>query len=122
MTDPFPEHRNEILLVGRITSPPIERELPSGDVVRSWRVTVDRADGSGRFDSVACAAWTARLQRTAAGWQKGDVVEVSGALRQRFWRSGGGLAGVTEIEVRRARRLANAQPVKRPRKRESAVL
>lgn len=114
-----PAHRNEILLVGRVTSPPVDRTLPSGDVVRSWRVTVDRDDEDGRFDVVDCTAWTARVQRAAASWQRGDVVEIEGALRRRFWRGGGGaLASASEVEVHRARRVA---AVKRPRTLESTA-
>jgi single-strand DNA-binding protein len=107
MTDEEPQHRNEIVLVGRVTSPAAERTLPSGDVIRQWRVTVDRAGAGGGFDVVDCTAWTARLQRSAATWRKGDIVEVEGALRRRFWRgSGGALGSSCEIEVSRARRLA----------------
>jgi single-strand DNA-binding protein len=101
------QHRNEIVIVGRVTTPPTERTLPSGDVVRSWRVTVDR--GEGRRDVIDCTAWTARLQRSITSWDKGDVVEVTGALRRRFWRTGGGsLASACDVEVRRAKRLSRS--------------
>lgn len=116
-TDPSAlEHRNEIVLVGRITSPPVERELPSGDVVRSWRLTVDRVDGSGRFDVVDCTAWTPRLRRTSSAWGKGDVVEVTGALRRRFWRAGASVASICDVEVLRARRILAAEPAAKRRR------
>ena len=109
------EHRNEILLVGRVTTPPEERQLPSGDVVRSWRVTVDRDSDDARHDVVDCTAWTAKLQRTVASWHKGDVVEVAGALRRRFWRTAGGaLASTCDVEVLHAKRLTSS--VRSPRK------
>jgi len=115
MPDVSTEHRNEILLVGRVTTPPSERELPSGDTVRSWRVTVDRDGEEPRFDVVDCTAWTARLQRSVASWAKGDLVEIEGALRRRFWRTPvGTLASAYDVEVVRARRVSGA--VKRPRK------
>ena len=106
MTDTAIEHRNEVVLVGRITSPAAERVLPSGDTITSWRITVDR-DGDGR-DVVDCTAWTARIQRSALAWQKGDVVEVSGAIRRRFWRAGAGLGSATEVEVHTAKRVTPA--------------
>lgn len=114
--DTTSRHRNEIVLVGRVTTPPTERVLPSGDVVRSWRVTVDRDDATGRFDVVDCTAWGARAQRTVAAWEKGDTVEVTGALRRRFWRgAGGALASAYDVEVLRARRLVGG--IRRPRTR-----
>jgi single-strand DNA-binding protein len=113
MTDTSTAHHNEIVLVGRITSPAVERVLPSGDVISSWRLTVDR-DGSG-FDVVDCSAWTARTKRSAAAWQKGDVVEVRGALRRRFWRSAGGVASAYDVEVATARRVSGS--LTRPQKR-----
>lgn len=111
------EHRNEILLVGRVTTPPQERELPSGDVVRAWRVTIDREGERARHDVVDCTAWTAKVQRTVSSWSKGDTVEVTGALRRRFWRTpAGALASASDVEVLRAKRLATG--VRRQRKNE----
>ena len=114
MTETEIEHRNEVVLVGRVTSPATERVLPSGDTITSWRITVDR-DGEGR-DVVDCTAWTSRLQRSSLTWQKGDVVEISGAIRRRCWRAGAGLGSATEIEVQTAKRVSPAPT--RPRKRE----
>ena len=104
MTDTHEQHRNEIVLVGRVTTPAVERVLPSGDTISQWRVTVDRADDAGH-DVVDCTAWTARNRRSAAAWGKGDVVEITGALRRRFWKSAGGVASVCDVEVHTARRL-----------------
>ena len=120
MTDIPHEHRNEVVLVGRITSPPAQRLLPSGDPICSWRITVDRRGESG-FDVVDCTAWTARNRKSAAAWGKGDVVEVTGALRRRFYRAGGGVASACDVEVHTARRLHRnvvEAAVRRPRRRE----
>jgi single-strand DNA-binding protein len=113
MTEHSAEHRNEVVIVGRITSVAVERVLPSGDTICSWRVTVDRA-GEG-YDVVDCTAWTARNRRSAATWAKGDVVEVTGALRRRFWRAGAALASACDVEVHTAKRLSPG--VRRPRTR-----
>jgi len=113
MTDTAIEHRNEVVLVGRVTSPAAERVLPSGDTITTWRVTVDR-DGEGR-DVVDCTAWLARIQRSSLAWQKGDVVEIAGAIRRRFWRAGAGLGSATEVEVQSAKRITAGTT--RPRKR-----
>lgn len=103
---------NEVRLVGRVSGEPEERELPSGDRLRAFTVVVDRdrprTTPSGRTvrsDALECVAWSAGVQRTVAGWQPGDVVEVTGALRRRFWRGGGSRY---EVEVLRAKRLTRA--------------
>jgi single-strand DNA-binding protein len=59
-------------------------------------------------DTLDCAAWSAGVRRTARGLHAGDVVEVTGALRKRFWRTGSGPSSRTEVEVRRVRRLSRA--------------
>ena len=113
MTETATTHHNEVALVGRVTTPAADRELPSGDMISTWRISIDRDPGPGN-DVVTCTAWTTRLRRSAAAWQKGDVVEIVGALRSRFWRSGAGLGSATEVEVHTAKRLA-AATVKRQR-------
>ncbi len=108
-------HRNEVVLVGRLAAPAQTRTLPSGDVVVTWRVVVDRAGmppaRQGRtstVDTVDCAGWTAGVRRTVTAWRAGDTVEVTGALRRRFWRAGSTVASRVEVEVARARRVAKA--------------
>jgi single-strand DNA-binding protein len=105
--------RNEVTIAGRLAAAPEPRELPSGDVVVIWRVVVERdgppVTGRPHLDTLECAAWSARLRRTALSWQAGDIVEVHGALRRRFWRSpGAAVSSRYEIEAAGARRLARA--------------
>jgi single-strand DNA-binding protein len=111
--------RNEVVLVGRVSAPAVERELPSGDMIMIWRLVVDRPPrrtraGVGRavggrsptIDTLDCVAWTAGLRRTARSLAAGDVVAVEGALRRRFWRAGSAAASRCEVEVLQLRRLA----------------
>ncbi|MCU1591726.1 MAG: hypothetical protein JWP11_2982 [Frankiales bacterium] len=109
---------NEVALVGRVSAPAEERTLPSGDVLVTWRVVVDRpplrraAPEGGRavtVDTIDCVAWAAGVRRTAGGFATGDVVRVEGALRRRFWRGGGGPESRCEVEVLVAKRVARAQ-------------
>lgn len=109
--------RNEVVLVGRVAAAAEERELPSGDLLVTFRLVVDRPapvrPGSGRgvaVDTLDCAAWGAGVRRTAKALLPGDVVEVQGALRRRFWRAGAAPASRTEVEVGALRRLARAAP------------
>lgn len=110
------DHRNEIVLVGRLTASAQERELPSGDALVTWRIVVDRpvqhrTDGrrAPTVDALDCVAWRKAVCRSVLAWQVGDTVEVSGALRRRFWRSDRGPVSRTEVEVVRARRIARAR-------------
>jgi single-strand DNA-binding protein len=108
-----------VALVGRVSAPAEERTLPSGDVLVSWRLVVDRPPSrrsvpeGGRVvtvDTIDCVAWSGGVRRTAVAFAQGDVVRVEGALRRRFWRGGaGGAASRTEVEVLSAKRLAKAQ-------------
>jgi single-strand DNA-binding protein len=109
------DHRNEVVLVGRLAAAAQERELPSGDALVSWRIVVDRppaprTDGrrTPTVDALDCIAWRKPVCRGVLSWQVGDTVEVSGALRRRFWRSEQGPVSRTEVEVVKARRLRKA--------------
>ena len=101
---------NEVRLVGRVSQAPEQRELPSGDVLWTFRVVVPRPATSGRgtVDALECAAWSARARRSVASWQPDDVVEVSGAVRRRFFRTAGGAASRVEVEVSRGRLIRRA--------------
>lgn len=101
---------NEVRLVGRVSQAPEERVLPSGDVLWTFRVVVPRPASSGRssVDALECAAWSARARRSVASWHPDDVVEVSGAMRRRFFRSGAGAASRVEVEVSRGRVIRRA--------------
>lgn len=109
---------NEVALVGRVSAPAEERTLPSGDVLVTWRLVVDRppsrrpVPAGGRAvttDTIDCVAWTAGVRRTASGFNADDVVRVDGALRRRFWRTGAGPASKCEVEVAAVKRLTRAQ-------------
>lgn len=88
---------NEVRLRGRLSGDPVERELPSGDAVVTWRLVVPR-DGGG-VDTVDCAAWSASARRAAHRLSDGDRADLSGRLRRRFWRSPAGPASRYEVEV-----------------------
>src|SRR3954453_22067894 len=81
---------NEVRLVGRVSQAPEERVLPSGDVLWTFRVVVPRPAPAGRssVDALECAAWSPRARRSVSSWQADDVVEVSGSVRRRFFRTG----------------------------------
>jgi single-strand DNA-binding protein len=108
------ETLNEVRLMGRLAADPALRELPSGDSVWNLRVVVERAVVAGqerprqRVDSLECAVWSGRLKKQVARWSAGDVVEVSGALRRRFFRAGGATASRVEVELTAGRIIRRA--------------
>ena len=106
---------NEVLVLGRVSGSPVERELPSGDLVVSWRVVIDRPGRAvpgvrtATVDSIDCLAWAAGLRRSGRALVDGDVVQVEGALRRRFWRVGGGATSRCEVEAKNVRRPTTAR-------------
>jgi single-strand DNA-binding protein len=103
---------NEVRLVGRVSRPPEERVLPSGDSLWTFRVVVARPPGAAQrrqsVDALECTAWTARARRSVAAWSADDVVEVTGALRRRFYRSGAAVGSRVEVEMSSGRLIRRA--------------
>ena len=104
------EWANEVRLVGRVSGSGQERELPSGDEVVSLRVVVPRTGRAPRksaasVDTIDVACWTTRVRRTALGLADGDVVQVEGALRRRFFRAGAAAVSRYEVEASSLRRV-----------------
>ncbi len=102
---------NVVRLVGRLSAQPEELMLPSGDTLCSFRVIVGRPHdhrSAQRVDALECTTWVGRVRRSAMAWRAGDVVEVEGSVRRRFFRTPGGAASRVEVEVSSARRVRRA--------------
>lgn len=102
---------NVVRLVGRLSAPPEEVVLPSGDTLCSFRVIVGRPEShpsAQRVDALECTTWVPRVRRSAMSWQPGETVEVEGAIRRRFFRTPAGSASRVEVEVSSARRVRRA--------------
>lgn len=108
-----PEHHNEVRIVGRVSDDPEVIVLPSGDEIVTARLVVNRPRppaGKGKragVDTIPCTAWKPSARRRLRVWDAGDIVEITGSLRRRFWRDGGARSRY-EVEVDSARRLARA--------------
>lgn len=102
------EHVNEVLLSGRVAHVEPERTLPSGDALVTLRIVVERPRAARRqgavVDTIDVACWSGPARRAAARLATGDLVEVTGALRRRFFRTAGGPASRYEVEARRLAR------------------
>jgi single-strand DNA-binding protein len=95
---------NHVFLRGRLAAAPVIRELPSGDELCSFRLTIPRPPGSRvRVDSIECCTTRPRVRRSLERGEPGDQYEVTGTLHRRFWRSPAGPASRFEVEVHSAR-------------------
>lgn len=103
---------NEVTLVGRLSQAAEEQVLPSGSELWKFRVIVGRpASQISRVtvDALDCVVWSKRPARSVASWRTGDVVEVKGSLRRRFFApTGGGRVSRCEVEVASARLIRRA--------------
>jgi single-strand DNA-binding protein len=92
---------NHVHLVGRLGTQVQERELPSGDALVAFHVVVPRVRPKTvtKVDALPCHVTSAALIRKIRGIQPGEVLEVEGALRRRFWRSSTGLGSAVEVHV-----------------------
>lgn len=120
---------NEVRLVGRVSGVPEAREMPSGDEVVQFRVVIRRpvvkkraartapaAAGEDpavavtvpaartQVDTIDVACWSAASRRAARRFGEGDVVEVQGSLRRRFYRAGSATVSRYEVEAASVRR------------------
>ena len=110
--------RNEVVLRGRLGAEAEERELPSGDRIATLRVVVPREPPPGRrraaadeprratVDTIDVVCWTAATRRSALRLRAGDVVEVEGALRRRFFGGPAGRQSRYEVEAATLRRVS----------------
>lgn len=120
---------NEVRLVGRVSGMPEAREMPSGDEVVQLRLVIRRppvkkpasrgaatagdAKTAGaaagprvQVDTIDVACWSATTRRAARRVVEGDVIEVQGALRRRFYRAGAATVSRYEVEAARVRRCS----------------
>ena len=100
--------RNEVFLVGRVTSLAVEKLLPSGDRVVEFRVVIGREKSRGskkEVDSLDIAAWSSRTRKAALSLKIDTWVEIKGSVRRRFWRAPTGLASRWQVEASEVVRL-----------------
>jgi single-strand DNA-binding protein len=105
-------HTNEVRLVGRLSADPAQRIMPSGDTLWTFRLVVERP-GTGvrrgqQVDTLDCAVWGGRVKRSVPTWCEGDLVEVSGAIRRRFYAAGAAKVSRYQVEVGAGRVIRRA--------------
>lgn len=111
---------NWVRLQGKISTAPEERVLPSGTVILTLRLSVPReatamtAGSRQNVDWVDCSVWGGKLRRNVPRWRTGDLVEVEGALRRRFYQGAGGTATRLEVELLSGRLLSRSKETAPP--------
>lgn len=84
--------RNVVILRGTLSRPPERRCLPSGDSLVAYEVTTRTADGLTSTVPVACLRSDAPVDLDT-----GSPVVVTGVVRRRYFRTGGGTQSRTEV-------------------------
>ena len=98
--------RNVAIVEGEVSSEPLLRELPSGDVLVAFDVRVRQQDESAQSLPVTWIGSDATNVRV----EKGRWVMVLGHVHRRFYQSGAGLQSRVDV---RADRIVTDGPVKR---------
>ena len=97
---------NVVVLMGKLARPPESRELPSGDRLVAYEVTVERPNE--RAETVP-VVWFA-APASAADHDVDEKMLVVGRVRRRFFRTGAGTQSRTEVV---AEAVVNARHTKR---------
>lgn len=95
-------HVNEIVLIGRLSGAPEWKPLPGGGQVAVWRIIVEHQDARSpqdAIDTIRCVTYDPSVHEGVRDWRHGDVIEVRGSLRHRFWRGPDGPRGLYEVEA-----------------------
>lgn len=87
---------NLVVVRGQLSSDPVERALPSGDVVWNYEVTVRTTAGTAESVPVVLTG-----KPGPKGLSAGEEVVVVGRVRRRFFRSGGRTSSRTEVMAER---------------------
>lgn len=104
------ESDNYVFLRGRLAAAAQVKELPSGDRMVVFRLTVSRpARDRVRVDSLECVTTKARARRTLERARPGDELEVQGSLRRRFWRGPTGPTSRYSVDAESVRSLRTAR-------------
>lgn len=110
-------HLNVVVLRGVLSSPPRQRELPSGASLTQLEVTTRLDDAVASVPVVVTDA-DAQVTTLAAG----DEVVVVGRVVRRYFRAGGATQSRTEVLADRVARATRRQATDRAFKRAAELL
>jgi single-strand DNA-binding protein len=114
------QHRNEITIAGELIAPIEARLRADGSSVLTFRLAVrtpistggaaappdkSGSTASARRDVIDCVVLAGAVRRRLEQYHPTDTVEVQGALRHRFFNTGGRVQSRYEVEVVRVKRV-----------------
>jgi single-strand DNA-binding protein len=102
---------NVVIISGRLSRPPVEQELPSGDLLCRLEVTVRSAAEPTTSVPVAVLRPSAAVRALAGD----EEVVVLGSVRRRFFRTPAGTGSRTEVLAERVVRAGRRREVDRVR-------
>ena len=105
---------NAVFLAATLTGPAEERELAGGVKVVRWTVRVLRGPGRVGTDLIDCVALDDDLQLRALTWPQGSALFIEGAIRRRFFRTGGRTTTRVEVEAHVVTEQAGGAPPQSP--------
>jgi single-strand DNA-binding protein len=94
---------NVVVLAGRLSDTPENKEMPSGDQVIRFRLHVP--ESGKRVLPLPVSAWDRLARKGCERLAKGDAVLVRGHLVRRFFRDGGAGRSVTEVVATEVKKL-----------------
>jgi single-strand DNA-binding protein len=84
---------NVVILRGALSSDPVQRTLPSGDVLTSFEVTIRPPE----LPAESVPVVMVDAPRAAIRLRQGAEVVVAGRVRRRFFRTSAGIGSRTEV-------------------------
>jgi single-strand DNA-binding protein len=94
---------NVVVLAGRLSDVPEVKEMPSGDKVTRFRLSVSEVGK--RALPLQVSAWDKLARKACERLAKGDSVLIRGHLVRRFFRDGGGGRSVTEVVATEVKKI-----------------
>lgn len=98
---------NHVHLIGRFGAQVQERTLPSGDALVAFHLVLDRErpKTGTKVDAVPCHVTGSALMRRVLACEPGELLELEGALRRRFWRTPSGIGSAVEVHATTLKRV-----------------
>jgi single-strand DNA-binding protein len=94
---------NVVVIAGKLSDAPEDKEMPSGDHVTRFRVHVPETGK--RVLPLPVSAWDRAARKACERLAKGDAVLVRGHLVRRYFRDGSGGRSVTEVVATEVKKL-----------------
>lgn len=81
---------NRVILMGRLTTEPTMKTLPSQHTVSNFTIATDRKYQKETTDFISCIAWNKTAEFICRYFGKGQMIAVEGELQTRTWEDGNG--------------------------------